>query len=172
MINFFKIIIKNITNRSRVKNKGGIMSKLYEKYLELKNNKNISDKTLFLFKSGIFFIFLDEDARIASKIFNLKLTLLTEKVVKCGFPISSLEKYSNLFKTTQYDYKIIDTSKKLPDTIDTYNMNEKIKSLLYKISTIDINSLSVKEAYDFIENIKTNSKEIMECDFKEQIGKP
>ena len=49
------------------------MSKLYDKYLFLKDNEPNPDSTLFLFKSGIFFIFLDSDAKIASNIFNFKL---------------------------------------------------------------------------------------------------
>ncbi len=60
------------------------MSKLYKTYLILKNqDKN----TLYLFKSGIFYIFLDENAKIISNILNLKLTNLSPTVVKCGFPV-------------------------------------------------------------------------------------
>ncbi len=50
------------------------MSKLYDIYSSLKSNEPKSDKTLYLFKSGIFFILIDEDAKIASKILNLKIT--------------------------------------------------------------------------------------------------
>ena len=73
------------------------MSKLYDIYSSLKSNESNSDKTLYLFKSGIFFILIDEDAKIATKILNLKITFLTENVVKCGFPVSSLKKYSLFF---------------------------------------------------------------------------
>lgn len=58
------------------------MSKLYEKY---KNLKSENATKLYLFKSGIFYIFLDEDAIKMSNLLNLKLTNLNETIVKCGF---------------------------------------------------------------------------------------
>ena len=71
------------------------MSKLYQTYVALK----VQDSTqLYLFKSGIFYIFLDDDAKLISSLFNLKLTNLNSAIMKCGFPTSQLEKYSNLFK--------------------------------------------------------------------------
>ena len=60
------------------------MSKLYNQYLKLKSDtkeKNI----IYLFKSGIFYICLDEDARKMSDIFDFKITPINEDVVKCGF---------------------------------------------------------------------------------------
>lgn len=44
-------------------------SKLYNKYIQLK--KDCPEK-LYLFKSGIFYISLDEDAKNFLKYFNLK----------------------------------------------------------------------------------------------------
>ena len=44
------------------------MSKLYKKYLELK--KTDSSK-IYLFKSGLFYIFIEDDAYIMSKFLNL-----------------------------------------------------------------------------------------------------
>ena len=87
------------------------MSKFYDNYLFLKANDANSNNTLYIFKSGIFFILLDNDAKIASQILNLKLTYFTENVLKCGFPISSLEKYTNILEKTQYNFKIIDNIK-------------------------------------------------------------
>ena len=71
------------------------MSKLYDAYKYCKKNNN-EERTLFLFKAGIFYLFLDEDAKIASNILNLKLTYLNDTVLKCGFPTSALNKYSIL----------------------------------------------------------------------------
>ena len=45
------------------------MSKLYKKYMSLKINDS---SKVYLFKSGIFYIFLDDDARTMSPILNLK----------------------------------------------------------------------------------------------------
>ena len=63
------------------------MSKLYEKYKSLKENDN---SKLYLFKSGIFYIFLEEDAKKMSSFFNLKLSKLNETVVKCRISCTKL----------------------------------------------------------------------------------
>ena len=69
---------------------GGCMSKLYSKYLEL---KSIDENKMYLFESGKFYVFIDEDAKNINKITTLKLTNLTNDIVKCGFPSNSLNKY-------------------------------------------------------------------------------
>ena len=61
------------------------MSKLIKIYKDLKTQNN--DK-IYLFKSGIFYIFLDEAAKEMSKTFNFKLTNLNDEFVKCGFLIT------------------------------------------------------------------------------------
>lgn len=138
------------------------MSKLFDIYSSLKTNERDSNNTLYLFKSGIFFICIDEDAQIASKLFHLKLTHLNEKILKCGFPIKSLDKYSKLIKLHNYNFKIIDISKKEAFTINNYSTNNNITNLLLEISKIDTNNLSIKEAYEFIENAKNVAKKIMQ----------
>ena len=56
--------------------KGVFMSKLYLEYLK---RKRIDESKYYLFKSGLFYIFLDEDARNISKITPLKaLNILNE----------------------------------------------------------------------------------------------
>lgn len=142
------------------------MSKLYDNYLYLKRTEELADTTLYLFKSGIFFIFLDDDAKIASKLLNLKLAYLTENIVKCGFPINSLNKYSTILKQSSYNFKIVDTINNTAYTINNYSTNEKTKDLLFKITTIDTNNLSIKEAYQFIDDIKFSAKSIMEGELK------
>ena len=137
------------------------MSKLYECYLDLKANEVNSDNTLYIFKSGIFFIFLDNDAQIASKLLNLKITFLTEDVIKCGFPINALKKYTNILKRTSYNFKIVDNIKNLSYSIKDYELDQDTKELLSKIASIETNSLSVKEAYDFIDIIKNSANLII-----------
>ena len=82
------------------------MSKLYDMYIEL---KNLNYETIYLFKSGIFFLAIDNDAYLLSKIFNLKIGNLTNSIIKCGFPCTSLNKYKNLFKVHNLNVKIIET---------------------------------------------------------------
>ena len=131
------------------------MSKLYDTYVALKRNES-DNNILYLFKSGIFFIFIDQDAIIASKLLNLKLTLLNASVYKCGFPISSLEKYSSLIEPT-YTLKIIDNTQSISYKIQEYNYNSDIISLLDTISNVDTDNLSIKEAYAFISDIQNTA---------------
>ena len=81
------------------------MSKLYPAYLSI---KKLDSSTILLFKSGIFYILLENDARIVSSILNLKLSNLNQEVVKCSFHINSLEKYLPILVKNKLDIKIID----------------------------------------------------------------
>ena len=118
--------------------------------------------TIYIFKSGIFYIFLDEDAKVASDLFSLKLTNLNENVVKSDFPIQSIDKYTYLLHKLSYKFKIIDTAQNKSFTIENFCLNEDIKELLEKISNINSDTLSVREAFDFIEETKQLAKSIME----------
>lgn len=126
------------------------MSKLYQKYVSLKiQNSN----KLYLFKSGIFYIFIDEDAKLMSSILNLKLTNLNPMILKCGFPASKIEKYSELIKAANFSFEIIDLSSNTSYLPTQYILNEKINTLLKKIASINSNDLSISSAYEFIDDI-------------------
>lgn len=84
---------------------GGNMSKLYKKYLQLKNENS---EKYYLFHSGIFYIFLAEDSAYLSKKLGLKQTKFTDEVNKCGFPQNSKAKYVKLLNEIGIDYKIIE----------------------------------------------------------------
>ena len=122
------------------------MSKLYDIYKKLKNENS---ETLYLFKSGVFYICLDDDAKVLSKIYNLKLTNLNVDIVKCGFPCSSFDKYYKLFVNDDINFKIVENNA-IFDSSD-YLLNKSILSLLDKIN---IDNLSVSEAYQFIEELQ------------------
>ena len=132
------------------------MSKLYNTYLALKKQDS---KTIYLFKSGIFFIALDEDACFLSNIFHFKLVNLTDTLVKCGFPCSSFNKYDNLFKSHNLQIKIIESNNTIYN-LNQYNQSSSISDLLNFITSIDVNNLSVKEAYKFIEDLKNKVNNI------------
>lgn len=134
------------------------MSKLFEIYKNLKQNDS---ETLYLFKSGIFYIFLDNDAKIINKILGLKLTNLNDKIVKCGFPSNSLQKYIGLLGSTKYNIKIIDNSNTLSYTVSDYNLNTEIKKLLQTISNIDTETLSISEAYSLLNDFKDTAQKII-----------
>ena len=119
--------------------------------------------TLYLFKVGLFYNFLNEDARLISNKLNLKLSNLSPTVLKCGFPYNSLDKYMQILSRTSYNIKIIDISK--PNEIFTPNefkINKNIKELLEEIAKINIDDISIKEAYSLLEIFKDKSKKIIE----------
>ena len=80
------------------------MSKLFNNYISLKSQDS---NKFYLFKSGIFYIFLDDDARAMSQQFGFKLSNLNNSVVKCGFPTNSLDKYIEKFKVAGYSVHIV-----------------------------------------------------------------
>lgn len=134
------------------------MSKLFEIYKNLKQNDN---KTLYLFKSGIFYIFLDNDAKIINKTFGLKLTNLNDKIVKCGFPSNSLQKYIRLLGSTNYEIKIIDNSTNTSFKLKDFIISADNLELLKTISNVNEDNLSIKDAFEFISNIKNNAIKIL-----------
>ena len=131
------------------------MSKLYQTYAALKMQDS---SQLYLFKSGIFYIFIDEDAKFISSKFNLKLTSLNSMIVKCGFPTSQIEKYTNLFNIANISFKIVDTAENILYSSKDFVLNNKIFSFLKKLSTINSNELSISQAYDLIALISTESQ--------------
>lgn len=134
------------------------MSKLFEIYKNLKQNDN---ETLYLFKSGIFYIFLDNDAKIINKTFGLKLTNLNDKIVKCGFPSNSLQKYIRLLGSTNYEIKIIDNSTNTSFKLKDFIISADNLELLKTISNVNEDNLSIKDAFEFISNIKNNAIKIL-----------
>lgn len=169
------------------------MSKITEKYKELKSKEKLDkqnkierynkfskseiieelekENKLYLFKTGIFYILLEEDAEITGELLDLKITFFTNKTIKTGFPITSLEKYTEMLKNVNnnYTFEIIDINndKKIdnqtvldlnrniaPNTlIDHYVLQEIITDL----RTIDLNNISVKKAYEYLNSLKSIS---------------
>ena len=137
------------------KRKGMIqMSKIYDKYINLKTNDNTTN-TLYLFKYGIFFIFVDNDAKIASNLLHLKLSNLNDSVVKCGFPVNSLSKYISLLNNTQYNIQIVNMSSDKPISTTDYIFFESLKDIFNEIISLNIDSLSISQAYDFLYNMQS-----------------
>ena len=134
------------------------MSKLYEKYLSLKKQDY---STLYLFKSGIFYLFLDEDAKKMSTYLNLKLTNLNEKIVKCGFPVNTLEKYSTLLKDNGYSVKIVNRQDEQLHSVSNYILNSDVKNFIQKLSNIDSEHLSIREAYLLLDDIKKQAQSLI-----------
>lgn len=127
------------------------MSKLFNIYL---NEKEKNEDKILLFKSGVFYIAIDKDAIILSQLLNLKLTNLNDKVQKCGFPCSSIDKYLKLFKLHNLNVKLIEIDKNTSYSIQEYTESKIIKELLEQINNVNLDTLSISEAYKFIEDLK------------------
>lgn len=133
------------------------MSKLYEKFLELKKANN---NKIYLFKSGIFYIGLSEDAKVISELFNFKITNLNNEVTKCGFPEKKLEYYSSLLKQNNIDFEVIDLKYSKIEIYSDYLNNIKFKNIINTLRNIDINDISFKEAFLILEKLSEEAKNI------------
>ena len=116
------------------------MSKLYNRYKTLKNKEDI----VYIFKVGMFYVILDDDAKILSKLLNLKLIPLNSEVNKCGFPINSLKKYEKILKDNKIKYKIT----------EDYEENKDLNQFLNKIKKYDIDNMIGIKALELIYELK------------------
>jgi len=120
------------------------MSKLIKKLNELKKQDASS---IYVFRIGIFYNIFNEDAQLINEKIGLKLTSLGSEIIKCGFPISSLEKYTKKFDNLQLKYKIIDDLP--PDAnINDYSNNIELKKILKKITEIDMNNTTFQQSFN------------------------
>lgn len=124
------------------------MSKLYEVY---KRKKEEDSTKHYLFPSGMFYLFLDEDARKMSEKLNLKLTPLNQEIQKCGFPMQSLKKYELLLKEKKIEYEVVEEQ---PKYKELYFFDKKLVQLLKKIKKINLDEISYKESYLVLEKLK------------------
>lgn len=118
------------------------MSKIYDSYLKYKNN----DKNkIYLFKSGMFYIFVDEDATNISKIIPLKITNLTNDIVKCGFPVDALNRYKGVFENLKLDIEIV----------DSINNTDNISKIINKLQKLDINNITPVKSIELLQELKS-----------------
>ena len=140
------------------------MSKLYDKYLYL---KKLDNSKIYLIKSGIFYIALEDDALELSEKFNFKLTNLNDKITKCGFPESRIKYYTNLLDIMNIKYEIInlDNNTTLQNNIECNNSNntsfKSILDLVEKISLLDMDDISFKKAFEILGQLNHDAKNIL-----------
>ena len=67
--------------------------------LQIKNKGNI-----VFCNAGNFYIAIGKDAVLLKELLGLKLSCFSPEVCKVGFPIASLEKYTELIGETGYGY--------------------------------------------------------------------
>lgn len=133
------------------------MSKLYTKYLECKKkNSNF----VYLFKVGIFYLALEEDAKKLSEALKLKLGNLNENIAKVGFPVSRLDHYIRLLQALNIPFKIADETYGMVDNYSDYLNNQKIKEILTEILQLDFNNITFKESFEILLGIQKRLQNI------------
>lgn len=136
------------------------MSKLLTTYTNLKKQDN---ETFYLFKIGLFYNFINEDASIMSNLLHLKITNLSPAIIKCGFPNNSFDKYMKVLLSLPYKIKIIDSLKNNTlFELKNFETNKKIKEFIFKISEIDVNNISITKAYSLLENLQEEAQKLLQ----------
>lgn len=131
------------------------MSKLLKQYEQLKKE---DASRIYLFRVGIFYNILNEDAKIINEKLGLKITDLGPNIFKCGFPVSQLNKYTTLLNKMEIKHTVIDN---LPNSnIKEYMNNVEIKKILNKITDLDMNNITFHQAFDTLLDIQNKLKDI------------
>ena len=131
------------------------MSKLMKQYNELKKEDASS---IYLFRVGIFYNILNEDAKLINEKLGLKITDLGPSIFKCGFPVSQLDKYIILLKNLKIKYKVIDN---LPNSnVNDYMKNIEIKKILNKITDLDMNNTTFQQSFNILLDIKNKLEKL------------
>lgn len=115
------------------------MSKIYAKYLELKEK---NPNKLYLFKSGKFYIFIADDCDKINEYVVLKKVKFTNETYKCGFPENVLDDYLRVFSNHKLDIELVENTDVSENTI--YEIIKKT----------DINKITPIEALEILEKLK------------------
>lgn len=115
------------------------MSKIYTKYLELKEK---NPNKLYLFKSGKFYIFIADDCDKINEYVVLKKVKFTNETYKCGFPENVLDDYLRVFSNRKLDIELVENT-------------DVSKNTIYEIiKKTDINKITPMEALKILEDLK------------------
>lgn len=128
------------------------MSKLIEKYEILKEKY---PNELMLFKTGMFYNFISEDALFVSEKLGLKITNFSKECKKCGFPIDSLSKYGEQLNKLNISFKIIDKEFIVIESGNDYLKSIAIKEFIEILNTTDLNETSPIKALDILMYLKS-----------------
>lgn len=131
------------------------MSKLLSQYEELKKQQ---PNVIYLFKVGIFYNILNDDAKILNKKIGLKITDLGPHIFKCGFPISQIDKYVAILNKIGLKYEIIDNSPN--QNTNDYLKNIETKKIIKKILEIDFNNITFQQSFNMLLDIQKKLKSI------------
>lgn len=156
-LTYTKVYAARDSSENNIEN---IDENLYPGYKTLLKSLKEQDKNkIYLFKSGIFYIALGEDAEFLSNAVGFKLTPLNENVKKCGFPISRIEYYKKIFDIGNINYELIQNN---PIILNTENLreNKDLNFMINKLQNIDFNNITYKQAYETLEELSNRAKQI------------
>ena len=128
------------------------MIKLFNQYKSLKEKDN---EKVYLFKSGIFYIAIDEDAQFLSDKIGFKLTNLNETTKKCGFPVSRIDYYKKIFDIGNINYELIEKSQ-----VNVDLKNNDLNKLITNLSNLDFDNITYKQAFEILKNASNKIKQI------------
>ena len=131
-----------------------IVSKLANLYKILKNKDS---STLYLLKSGIFYIALDEDALTLSDLFNFKLTDLNKNIIKCGFPASRISYYSNLLSLKNIFY----LSQYSNNSSSINNSSFANLPIVEELLNINFDEITFKESFFILQKLQNDLKNLI-----------
>ena len=102
---------------------------MLEEYYKYKTNYN---EFIIIIKSGNFYEVIDKDALIVNKLFGYKISKLSD-TIKCGFPITSIEKVVNILNEQYINYIIIENN--------NITINKSFDKNSYNKFDLDINNI-------------------------------
>lgn len=133
------------------------MGKLYTKYNKLKQENS---ETVYAFKVGIFYIFIDEDAKYINSVLGLKLTPLNDTIFKCGFPVSKLSKYTSLLDEHEIKFQLVDNDLSVITNTGDYINSAEVSNIISTIKKLDIEKTSPIEAFNMLVEFKNILKRL------------
>lgn len=132
------------------------MSKLVQLYEKLKKQDS---SILYLIKSGIFYIALEDDALTLSELFNFKLTDLNQNTIKCGFPTRRVSYYSNLLNLNNVKFKIVQLDEAQSEIKFSLPSDIKNSELIQKVLDINFDEITFKEAFFILQDLQNEFKQ-------------
>lgn len=124
----------------------------FGKMLELLQQKD--NGKIILVNSGSFYIARGRDAVLLHNILNLKVNCMETEICKIGFPLNSLDKYTQLIEQEQYSYIVYNFDNKLGKLNITKKYNGK------KLNTIEKEKLNCYICTNTVKMYKKNDKYI------------
>ena len=131
---------------------------LKERYTEYKKTYK---KYILLIKCGNFYLGLNDDAIVLSSIFGFKI-IESSNFIKCGFPLSSINKIEKKLNEIEVNYMIITNHIVTKEKYNNNNYNKYLVKNNYdillnrinKINSILKNNLSNNKIVDILSKIE------------------